>query len=414
MDTKFFPIKTDTACQLKWAWSTVYLNTSTTRSCHRTGQSELNVDNFFNFHNTPLKISDREKMLQGEWPESSCKYCKDIEERGGISDRLRMLSIPDLSPPELFENPTATTIDPTIMEVYFNNTCNLGCLYCGSYLSSYIESENKKFGDFNQGRVDIKVKSGNFKNLVPYFWKWFDQSFHKVKRFHVLGGEPFYQKDFDKLIDKIMENPNPNCELNIVTNLMVPKERLLTYIEKFRAMLVKKSIKRIDITCSIDCWGAEQEYVRWGLKLNTWEENFQILLDKKWLTLNINQTISPLSIKTMPDLLERLNQWRQKHPVGHYFSAVFPGPDYMKLDVIGNNFFNDDIVKIMNLMPMTTQEDILAKQYMQGILSETTIKQTNFDLLKDLIIYLDEKDRRRNTHWREVFPWLCEIEKNVV
>jgi hypothetical protein len=414
METKFFPIKTNTACQLKWAWSTLYLNSGTTRSCHRTGQSELTADNFFDFHNTPLKLSDRAQMLKGEWPESSCQYCKQIEHRGGISDRMRMLSIPDLSPPELYDDPTAVNIDPTIVEVYFNNTCNLGCIYCGSYLSSYIEAEDRKFGDFSKGGINIEIKPGNFKDLVPYFWQWFDQGFKKIKRLHVLGGEPFYQKEFDILIEKILENPNLDCELNIVTNLMMPKERLLRYIEKFRAMLVQRSIKRIDITCSIDCWGAEQEYVRWGLKLDQWEQNFQILLEKKWLTLNINQTISPLGIKTMPELIEKLKQWRKIHPVGHYFSGVWPGPDFMKLNVVCNDVFKDDIEKIMDSMPVETDEDLLAKQYMEGILAETAEKQTNFDLFKDLIIFLDEKDRRRNTSWRNIFPWLHEIEKNVV
>jgi hypothetical protein len=353
-------------------------------------------------------------MLKGEWPESSCQYCKQIEHRGGISDRMRMLSIPDLSPPELYDDPTAVNIDPTIVEVYFNNTCNLGCIYCGSYLSSYIEAEDRKFGDFSKGGINIEIKPGNFKDLVPYFWQWFDQGFKKIKRLHVLGGEPFYQKEFDILIEKILENPNLDCELNIVTNLMMPKERLLRYIEKFRAMLVQRSIKRIDITCSIDCWGAEQEYVRWGLKLDQWEQNFQILLEKKWLTLNINQTISPLGIKTMPELIEKLKQWRKIHPVGHYFSGVWPGPDFMKLNVVCNDVFKDDIEKIMDSMPVETDEDLLAKQYMEGILAETAEKQTNFDLFKDLIIFLDEKDRRRNTSWRNIFPWLHEIEKNVV
>ena len=52
MSGKYFPIKTKTACQLKWAWSTLYLNNGETKSCHRTGQSELTPENFLNFHNT--------------------------------------------------------------------------------------------------------------------------------------------------------------------------------------------------------------------------------------------------------------------------------------------------------------------------------------------------------------------------
>jgi hypothetical protein len=281
-------------------------------------------------------------------------------------------------------------------------------------LSSFIESEDRKFGEFKKGNISIEIKPGNFKNLVPYFWQWFDEGFHKIKRLHVLGGEPFYQKEFDTLIEKILSNPNPDCELNIVTNLMLNKNRLSQYLDKFRSMLVKRAVKRIDITCSIDCWGAEQEYVRWGLNLNEWEQNFQMLLEKKWLTVNINQTISPLGIKTMPELIEKLKQWRHIHPIGHYFSAVFPGPDYLMLDVVGNNVFKDDISRIMTAMPDQSKEDLLAKEYMQSILNLTVAEQSNFDRLRDLIIFLDEKDRRRHTQWRGIFPWLHEIEKNVV
>ena len=77
---KYFPIKTATSCQLKWNWSTLFLNTGITASCHRTGKSEINAENFKNFHNTPVKLADRTNMLQGKWPEESCKYCKDIED----------------------------------------------------------------------------------------------------------------------------------------------------------------------------------------------------------------------------------------------------------------------------------------------------------------------------------------------
>lgn len=408
---KFFPIKTATACQLKWAWSTVYLNTGVTRSCHRTGESNLTQENFLDFHNTPLKISDRERMLQGKWPETSCSYCKEIEQRGGVSDRIRMSSIGNLTPDELYTDATATIVNPTIMEVYFNNTCNLGCLYCGPYLSSTIEFENKKHGEYKKNGVSLPIVDGNFKNLVPYFWQWFDQGFRNIKRLHVLGGEPFYQKEFDILLEKIKNNPNSDCELNVVTNLMISKERLLDYIDKFKSLLSSKSLRRVDITCSIDCWGAEQEYVRWGIKLDQWEKNFNILLENKWLTININQTIMPLTIKTMPTLIEKLKKWRAKHRVGHYFSGIYPCPDYLKLNVFGHDVFKDDIKKIMSTMPADTDEDLLAKEYMQGILNEIISSTSQQQQIKDLIVFLDEKDRRRKTNWRDVFPW---IEQHVV
>jgi hypothetical protein len=50
-----FPIQTKTACQLKWTWSTVFLTTGTTASCHRTNHHEFDKE-VFDFHNTPEKI----------------------------------------------------------------------------------------------------------------------------------------------------------------------------------------------------------------------------------------------------------------------------------------------------------------------------------------------------------------------
>lgn len=415
MEKKYFPIKTDTACQLKWAWSTLYLNLGVTRSCHRTGESNLTAENFFNFHNTPLKLQDRSQMLKGLWPDSSCTYCKEIEEAGGTSDRMRMSVIPGLSPIELESDSTAISVDPTIVEVYFSNACNLGCLYCNEGLSSTIQAENQKFGPFEKYGVTIKAENDNhFKDLVPYFWQWFDTGFQKVRRLHVLGGEPLYQREFDKLLQMINDYPNPNCELNIVTNLMIPPSRLENFVFKFQQLLVEKKIKRVDITCSIDCWGPEQEYVRYGINLTHWLKNFEFLLSKRWLTININQTITPLTIKPMPALLTKLAEWNKQRPVGHYFSGVFPAPDYLKLDIFGDKEFTNDIENIMKLMPTDTEQKQAAHDYMAGILKQTSVGQPNFEQIQNLIVFLDEKDRRRTTDWLKIFPWIAEYKKHVV
>lgn len=412
--SKVFPIKTATACQLKWAWSTIYLNNGTTRSCHRTSETELTPDNFFDFHNTEVKIQDRRDMLEGKWPEKNCLYCKSVEDAGGSSDRMRQLSIPYSMPPELEHDPTAVKISPTLLEVFFNNTCNLGCLYCNSSVSSVIESENRTHGEFNQGGVWLKNNDSHYKDLVPYFWKWFAGNFSTISRFHILGGEPFYQKELDKLLDMIDQYPNPNCELNIITNLVVSKDRLQRLVEKFKLLLIQKKLKRIDITCSIDCWGEQQEYVRWPLDLQKWEENFNYLLSQKYLYLSINQTISVLTIKTMPALLEKLIEWRKIHKVGHWFSEVDPGPDYLKPYILGGNIFQADFEKILFLMPTDTDENINAYNYMQGIASHVASHSPHPEKIRDMLIYLNEKDRRRGTDWRKLFPWLTTVKSYVV
>lgn len=412
---KVFPISTATACQLKWVWSTLYLNTGTTRSCHRTAESRLLPENFQDFHNTEIKQQDRTDMLQGRWPLNNCHYCRDIEQAGGVSDRMRHLTIPYHMPPELEQDPAAISVSPTLLEVYFNNTCNLGCLYCGPELSSFTQNENRRHGDFVQDGVILINKPTHYQDLLREFWAWFEHGFQSLQRLHILGGEPFYQKkEMQALFDHIRSNPNPDCELCIVTNLMISSDMLEHYIDQLRELVINRCVKKVDITCSIDCWGPEQEYVRWGIELKSWERNFQYLLLQKWLTVNINQTISVLTIKTMPDLLQRLAHWRKSHRVGHWFSEVYPAPLYLRPHILGGELFVQDFERILSLMPRDTDENITAYQHMSGISNRISQQQPDSACTRDLFVFLREKDRRRGTDWQEIFPWLKELDTYVV
>jgi hypothetical protein len=89
-----FPIKSSTACLLKWSWSSIFFQSGTSASCHRTQNYPIDPDNFSSFHNLPEKIQARNKMLSGEWPGAGCEYCKNIEEAGGESDRKFLLLLP--------------------------------------------------------------------------------------------------------------------------------------------------------------------------------------------------------------------------------------------------------------------------------------------------------------------------------
>ena len=413
--TKFFPIRTDTACQLKWNWSTLYLHEGKTASCHRTGWSKLTPENFVDFHNTERKQQERQSMLKGQWPKDSCQYCSDIEKTGGFSDRLLHLDIPDMYPLELDQDPTALVVTPTILEVYFNNTCNLSCVYCTPNLSSKINQENIKFGDWEY--QDLKLRSipitSDYEKTLEKFWSWMDENSHKLKRFNVLGGEPFYQLEYFKLLQYFEDRPHPNLELGIVTNLMISSDKLDAMIERWKSLLKKRHLKRIDVTCSIDCWGTEQTYVRHGLDLKTWQTNFEKLLGFKWLKINVNQTISVLTIKTMPALLKNLQVWRQQHEIGHYFSEVSPGPSHLKPNILGA-IFDQDFEQILSLMPADSQQDRNAISYMKGISEHVSSSTKNIAESDKLQKYLDEIDRRRGTDWKQTFPWLAKEIEHVV
>ena len=201
---KYFPIKTATACQLKWTWSTIWLSSGKTASCHRIIPENIGLDEFDSFHNTEKKLNDRELMLDGKWPTGGCEYCQKIEQAGGSSDRMFQLNIPNLSPPELVDDITAISVTPKILEIYLNNTCNFSCLYCVGMHSSRIAHENKQYIDFIEQK-DYKERFTTFQLFeettqslyMDKFLKWMEKNSSTLSRLHILGGEPFYQKEFE-------------------------------------------------------------------------------------------------------------------------------------------------------------------------------------------------------------------------
>lgn len=416
MSEKYFPINTATSCQLKWTWSTVYLYTGKTNSCHRVDHLPLTVENFNEFHNLPKKINDRQLMLDGKWPTGGCEYCMNIENAGGQSDRQFQIQIPNLVPPELDVNPTATHVTPRILEIYLDNVCNMSCIYCHDEFSSRIQKENERYGTFSKSGLVITNKTQRhpeFNSISQKFWHWLETNYPTLRRMHLLGGEPFFQSQFETCLEFLETHVNKDLEFNIVSNLKLPQEKLELFVERIKKLLVDRRIKRFDLTASIDCWGPEQEYIRHGIDLKKWCNNFEYLVNQKWVTLNINQTITSLGIKSMPKLIEYLNQQRENREIGHYLMSC-NNLSYLYPGIFGKEFFDKDFETILNLMPEYTWQQQNAKKIMQGLQLEFNTHKRNQEEVNKLKIFLDEIDRRRGLNWRNTFPWLEKEIKNVV
>lgn len=437
---KIFPIKTDTACLLKWAWSTVYFNSGTSASCHRTQKYKIDPENFDQFHNLPDKIQARELMLQGEWPGHGCEYCKNIEDaakrpRGpfqwnavtGVSDRQFNLQQNDhgwLIPPELDSDPTATAVTPTILEVYFKNTCNMKCVYCGPHFSSLWEEENRKFGQsfaLSADPYDIKREQNNtdYEKMVSDLWRYLaqDHRYKKLRRYHVLGGEPFLMSELDASMEFWRQHPNPDLIFSIISNLNIPTKRFEEYIRRFEKLVLGNKIWKLQLTASLDCWGPEQEYVRYGLDLDLWQQNFELLLNRPWITVSINSAISALTIKSMPQLIERINHWNTKQtataqwhqrdwaaePILHSFNT---SNEYDNPYIFGPDVFGEDLKHVLDLMPKQTRSQQAQHEAMTGIRKRIFNSRNDPEKINRLKTYLDVLDQRRNTNWRQHFSWL--------
>lgn len=412
---RIFPIKTATACQLKWTWSTVFLTTGVTSSCHRTNKHRFDTESF-DFHNTPVKIDDRQHMLKGLWPQQGCSYCKDIESAGGQSDRMTNLDMSGIhAPPELEHDLSSVKVTPRILEVYFDNTCNLKCVYCGPAFSSLWVAENARYGDFKYRDLVLSAnwrKDSDIAKNKNKLFAWIKKHGSALTNFNILGGEPLYQQDLDQCLDFFGQYPHPHLSLQIFSNLNATSERLGNVLDKVHNLITQNRIARFTVTASLDCWGPPQEYARYPLKLETWQRNFETLVSQDWLHLVVGSTITPLTIHTLPDLIQKLNQYRAQRKIGHYFNSV-NSPSYMFIDILGDIFL-PDFDRAISIAAKDTLDDANIVDYLQGIKQQSSSKGVNEHEVNKLSVFLDEMDRRRNMNWQHTFPWLVDPIKAVV
>ena len=116
----------------------------------------------------------------------------------------------------------------------------------------------------------------------------------------------------------------------------------------------------------------------------------------------------------MPDLLRKLNEWRKIRNIGHWFGSVLDAGVWLQAETFGEKIFKDDAEEILRLMPQDTEENKHAYDYMKSILDFIIATKTpDLQNAKNLIVHLNEIDRRRGTDWRKTFVWLRQFD-NVV
>jgi hypothetical protein len=188
----------------------------------------------------------------------------------------------------------------------------------------------------------------------------------------------------------------------------VPDSSWNRYIPRIKDLQSAGNIAVFDLTASIDCWGPEQEFVRSGLDLNKFEQRFAWASEQgSWLRLNVNQTVTAMTVRTMPELVNKITQYSHTKHIGHYFQFYTGSQMFQHPKIYAWDFWAQDFDRILSAMPQNTVEQLEAIPRMQGL--QSLLKQQthhNYHDINQLRVYLDEMDRRRGTNWRELFSYL--------
>lgn len=351
-------------------------------------------------------------MQQGEWPGDGCEYCQNIETAGGVSDRMFQNKIQDIYPLELDQDASLVSVFPSVLEVFFSNTCNLGCVYCTPALSSTLQQEAARFGGALTQRDDIPRQLNKYRDLVPKFWHWFARHGHRLQRLQVLGGEPFLQPEIDQLMDIFESQDFSHLEFNLVTNLSVPERVIRPRLERLGTLVTQGRLRRVDIQVSIDCWGTNQSYTRYRIDLELFENNLRHLMDHGVFRIGLLSTVNSLSIQQLPVLADKYREWNLQQRLYWYLHLVLPvGTSPFDPTIFDYSLFADSMESTRNLLPVSSDwDDVMLRDTFDGI--DRTLRhgcQDRIDRQRELVAFLESNDQRRSLDWRQEFPWLDNI-----
>jgi hypothetical protein len=171
-----------------------------------------------------------------------------------------------------------TEMKPVSWDYRFSNLCNFKCRMCGDMLSSAWESEQRTNNMINWSnpknnwmRPEVKEEITAFQDTV------IEQEFsdaveeHRVEEVYWVGGEPLMYEQHWRYMKRIIElGDGPKVYARYNTNL---SRTSYSGTDLFADIL--DHVRDYQICASLDGTGPIGEYIRTGLRYDSWLANFR-------------------------------------------------------------------------------------------------------------------------------------------
>ena len=433
-------------CLAKWLHVSLHLTTGKTSSCyhpvaHSIDKQEIKK-NPSALHNTAQKRRERAQMMEGKKP-PGCSYCWRIEESGNhFSDRHYRSSEHWAKDrfQEVVRGGSNYDVTPSYVEINFSNVCQFKCSYCYPHVSTAWLEESRKHGPWPTIKpvhdVENLEKTGLFQGAPsknPYleaFWKWWPELYPKLKVFRMTGGEPLIDHNTYRILDYISRYPHPSLELAITSNLCPPKKTMIRFQKKIEALLQNQKISRFILFPSIDTWGRQAEYIRFGLNISEFEKNVKALakeLPKILISFIItNNALSPFGLK---NLLEKILEWQEEsfHIHKSRSRQMFVDLPYLRFppwqalnilpaSLAGRHFKDSlDFMEANRINPKKgkfygfSESEISKLKRLMDVIKLPVDRKKQRENRINFYKFFSEHDRRRNTDFLQTFPELGEF-----
>lgn len=432
-----------TFCMAKWLHATIHLMNGTTHSCYLPPVHPIPLNEVTSnpgaLHNTSEKKQQRKMMKEGKRPKG-CHMCWAIEDLPGgerISDRILRGSESWTTPyfNKLKEIKWNEDVYPTYLEVSFNPVCNFKCSYCSPHVSTAWHQEIRKNGPYALSKhihQDIRslrtmgwmpIEDEDMNPYVDAFWKWWPEAYKHLHVFRITGGEPLLSKNTFKTLDWVEEHPNEKLELEVNTNMGIPKKITEKFIVQAERIMQDKKIRRFGVHTSCDNYGPRAEYIRNGMNFQLFRENVDEYLSRiPNGELSFMCTFNALSVDGFKDFLDYILELRAKHSRPDRFINLdiphLTGPEHLSVRILTKDYETriEDLISYMKskvgsdratstFRPMEVEKLTRILEWMRAHTNEDEKNHWR----RDFYLYFSEHDRRRNTDFLKTFPGMEEF-----
>ena len=429
-------------CLAKWVQTTLHLHNGHTHSCHHPDTHKVPLEeiavNPSALHNTNFKKEQRRLMMTGQRP-AECHYCWNVEDNvpPGVddvfSDRVYKSANSKWAGPkhyaEVLNIGWQGDINPTYLEVSFSYACNFKCSYCSPQISSKWMEEIKEYGEYPTTLRYNGLDHINYQNKMPIperednpytdaFWKWWPEIYNTLHTFRITGGEPLMTKHTFRTLDYVIENPNPELELAINSNLCVPDKLFDEFIEKVKIITENKLVKQFTLYTSCEATGKKAEYIRHGLDYNKWISNCnRYLKEIPAGNFSIMSTYNALSITSYMEFLKDVLILKIKYANKELHRTInidipyLDNPKWMSVRILPTSYISliQEQVQYMKDNHCDGKGfqhwEVEKLDRIQYLIKEDPEQSW----LKDFYMFFNEHDRRRNTDFKNTFPELIDF-----
>lgn len=431
-----------TFCIAKWKQSTTTLYNGMTHSCHHPVQHKIKIEDLDKspsaLHNTPTKLAARQDMLSGiQTPE--CDYCWNIENLGQdhFSDRHYKSANEGMGLWQAFDevigSGTGDHINPSYMEIAFENVCNFKCSYCSPDVSSRWMEEVQSHGPYeladgthqhhlqwlhDTGRFPIHHKEHN--PYIEKFWQWWPELYKSLNTFRITGGEPLLSENTWKILDYVIENPRPDFRLSINTNMCIPRKLVEKLCDKIK--LLDGKIRNFTVYTSAESTGKQAEYSRFGMDWELFESNINYFLSNTpdHYQIFFMTTVNVFSASTFDDFLRFVAKLRKtyrnlkEHNRAGFNISYLRWPTHQCITNLDNDQKRAFAKRLLDCVDeLKPNESDTSALYIEEV--DQVHRLINFmnsepaDLKQqaNFAAFFDEYDQRRGTDLLQTFPELA-------